>query len=70
MRTPPLRPSEGLLVGPRNDVVGGGGECESLHWSLRWSPPWDHEALYRVGETHADTASGAFGAAPYGATKP
>eukprot|EP00959_Pyramimonas_sp_CCMP1952_P448688 9395433-Pyramimonas_sp.AAC.1 len=36
---------------------------------LRWSSSWGHEALHSTGETHANTAAGAFGGASYGATK-
>eukprot|EP00959_Pyramimonas_sp_CCMP1952_P417641 8750060-Pyramimonas_sp.AAC.1 len=42
---------------------------ERRHWGLRWSSPWGHEALYLLGETHVNTATGAFGGTPYGATK-
>eukprot|EP00959_Pyramimonas_sp_CCMP1952_P374539 7843897-Pyramimonas_sp.AAC.1 len=36
--------------------------------ALRASPR-GHEALHWVGETHVDTATGALGGAPLGATK-
>ena len=39
------------------------------HGDIRWSALWGHEALCRVGETHVDTAIGALGGAPHGATK-
>jgi len=56
-------------MGPRNAVLGGGTACGPCHWGLRRSSLWGHETLYWVWESHADTAIGAFGGAPYGATK-
>merc|ERR1712091_640988 len=69
MRTPPLGPSVELPMGPRNAVLGGGDACGHPHLGLRWSSLWGHETLSWVGDTHADTPTGAFGGAPYGATK-
>eukprot|EP00959_Pyramimonas_sp_CCMP1952_P191670 4008002-Pyramimonas_sp.AAC.1 len=66
MRTPPLGLPVELRMGPRNAVVGGGPACGHRHWGLRWSSLWGHETLYRVGETHADTAAGAFGGLLHG----
>ena len=68
-RTLPLGPSVELLMGPRNAALGGGTACEPPHWGLRRSSLWGHEPLPWVGETHARAATGAFGGAPYGATK-
>eukprot|EP00959_Pyramimonas_sp_CCMP1952_P168071 3512262-Pyramimonas_sp.AAC.1 len=56
-------------MGPRNAVLPGGDECEHPEWGLRWSSLWGHERLSWVGETHANTATGAVGGAPCGATK-
>eukprot|EP00959_Pyramimonas_sp_CCMP1952_P171206 3577331-Pyramimonas_sp.AAC.1 len=56
-------------MGPRNAVLGAGDACGPRNWALRWSSRWGHEALYLVGETHVNGSIGAFGGAPYGATK-
>eukprot|EP00959_Pyramimonas_sp_CCMP1952_P127702 2671057-Pyramimonas_sp.AAC.1 len=69
MRTPPLGPSVEPPMRPRRAVHGEGNACEHRRWGLRWNPLWGHEALYWVRETHASTATRAFGGAPYGATK-
>eukprot|EP00959_Pyramimonas_sp_CCMP1952_P370363 7756581-Pyramimonas_sp.AAC.1 len=45
--------------------TGCGDACELRLWDLRWSSLWGHEALYWVGETHANCASGTFGGAPW-----
>eukprot|EP00959_Pyramimonas_sp_CCMP1952_P010931 228946-Pyramimonas_sp.AAC.1 len=47
--------------------MGALAPCELSHWGLRWSvtrgvPTW-------VRWRHANIATGAFGGAPYGATK-
>ena len=60
-------------MGPRSAVLGVADACGHLHWGPRWSSLWGHEtcegcAEMRV-ELHADPATGAFGGAPYGATK-
>eukprot|EP00959_Pyramimonas_sp_CCMP1952_P400086 8382656-Pyramimonas_sp.AAC.1 len=69
MRTAPLRPSVELPIGPRSVILGGGGACEHRHRGLRWNSLWGHETLYWAGEAYANTATGAVGGAPYGATK-
>eukprot|EP00959_Pyramimonas_sp_CCMP1952_P058424 1220391-Pyramimonas_sp.AAC.1 len=48
-------------MGPRSAVLRGGDACEH--------PLWGYEALSWAGKTHANTPTGAFGGAPYGATK-
>eukprot|EP00959_Pyramimonas_sp_CCMP1952_P104829 2191142-Pyramimonas_sp.AAC.1 len=48
------RRDAGEAMGPQNAVLDGA--------------LWGHEAQYWVGETHANTATGAFGGAPYMAT--
>eukprot|EP00959_Pyramimonas_sp_CCMP1952_P363696 7616241-Pyramimonas_sp.AAC.1 len=60
-------------MGPGSAVLGGGGACEHRHWGRRWCSHmrprsvvlcvcvWE---MHWVGETHADTAAGAFGGAP------
>eukprot|EP00959_Pyramimonas_sp_CCMP1952_P050283 1050993-Pyramimonas_sp.AAC.1 len=55
---------------PRSAVLGGRDARGHRHWDLRWSSLLGHEALHSVGDMPADTATGAFGGAPYGATKP
>ena len=64
-----LGPSVELPLGPRNAVLGGGDACGLRHWDIRWSSLWGHEALCWMGKRHVDTAAGALGGAPYGATK-
>ena len=54
---------------PRNAALGEGTACEPPQWGLRWSSLWGYETLPWAKEPHADTPSGAFGGAPYGATK-
>jgi len=48
MRTSPLGPSVELPMGPRNARGvcrnGRGDACGHLHWGLRWSSQWGHEA--------------------------
>merc|ERR1712147_225645 len=44
--------------------------CGRQHWGLRWSSLWGHETLSWAYGTHAGGSTGAFGGAPYGATKP
>eukprot|EP00959_Pyramimonas_sp_CCMP1952_P376589 7887823-Pyramimonas_sp.AAC.1 len=53
----------------RSAALGGGTACENNHWGLRWSSLWGYEALPMVEETRARATAGAFGGAPYGATK-
>eukprot|EP00959_Pyramimonas_sp_CCMP1952_P223249 4667137-Pyramimonas_sp.AAC.1 len=48
---------------------GAGPPCERRNWSPGCGSLWGHEALYWVGETHANTATEAFGGTPYWATK-
>eukprot|EP00959_Pyramimonas_sp_CCMP1952_P024384 511688-Pyramimonas_sp.AAC.1 len=69
MRAPPLEPSVVLPMGPRNAVLGVAVICGYPHLGLRWSSLWSHKALYWVWRTHVGCATGAFGGAPYGATK-
>eukprot|EP00959_Pyramimonas_sp_CCMP1952_P215895 4515914-Pyramimonas_sp.AAC.1 len=69
MRTSPLGPSEELLVGPRNSVLGGADACERRQSGRRRSSLWGHQSLYWMGRTHANVAIGAFGGALCGATK-
>eukprot|EP00959_Pyramimonas_sp_CCMP1952_P336274 7041482-Pyramimonas_sp.AAC.1 len=69
MSTPPLGPSVKLPRGQRSAVLGGGNACENRHWGLRWGSRWGHVTLCWVGVAHAGGATGAFGGAPYGATK-
>eukprot|EP00959_Pyramimonas_sp_CCMP1952_P136151 2848547-Pyramimonas_sp.AAC.1 len=45
-----------------------GDACEHRHSGLWWTSMWGHETLHWVGETHANTATGAFSGAPSGAT--
>ena len=53
--------------------MGVGEACERSHWGLRWSSLWGHdprEGCATVGAVlHATPTIGAFGGAPYGATK-
>eukprot|EP00959_Pyramimonas_sp_CCMP1952_P344279 7210675-Pyramimonas_sp.AAC.1 len=69
MRTPPLRPSVKLPMGPQSAVQREGTACERSNWGLRWNSLWGHETLYWVGEAHANAAIGAFGGAAYRATR-
>eukprot|EP00959_Pyramimonas_sp_CCMP1952_P446757 9354679-Pyramimonas_sp.AAC.1 len=69
MWTPPLGQSVELPVGPRHAVLSWKCARGRRHWGIRWSSLWGHEALCWVGEAHVDTATGAFGGDPYGATK-
>ena len=50
-------------------LLGAGDACEFRHWDLRWSSLWSHETMHWAQETHASSATGTFGGAPYGATK-
>ena len=54
----------------RNGAVA---PCELSHWGLRWSSLWGHETCEGCAEMgrwrHANFPTGAFGGAPYGATK-
>ena len=47
--------------------------CGPCHWGLRWSSLWGYETCEGCAKvdpnTHAGPATGAFGGAPYGATK-
>ena len=43
--------------------------CELRRWGIRWSSLWGNETPCWVWRTHAGTPTGAFGGAPYGATK-
>eukprot|EP00959_Pyramimonas_sp_CCMP1952_P269197 5628213-Pyramimonas_sp.AAC.1 len=56
-------------MGLRNAAMGGGTACGHPHWGLQWGSLWGCEALPWVWEPHVDTPTGAFGGAPYGATK-
>eukprot|EP00959_Pyramimonas_sp_CCMP1952_P086839 1816298-Pyramimonas_sp.AAC.1 len=64
-------------MGPRTlgegcSDMGGKGAWKMCHWSLRWSSLWDHESCDGcavMAGTHVSCAIGAFGGAPYGATK-
>eukprot|EP00959_Pyramimonas_sp_CCMP1952_P159475 3335362-Pyramimonas_sp.AAC.1 len=56
-------------MGPRNAVQGGSDACGPCNWGLRWSSLWGHKTLFWAGVTHAGGATGAFGGAPYGATR-
>eukprot|EP00959_Pyramimonas_sp_CCMP1952_P040266 841872-Pyramimonas_sp.AAC.1 len=56
-------------MGPRSTVLAGGDACEICHWGIRWSSLWGHETRYWVARTHANTSTGAFGGAPFAATK-
>eukprot|EP00959_Pyramimonas_sp_CCMP1952_P186251 3894672-Pyramimonas_sp.AAC.1 len=47
-------------------MLGGGDASGHRHWGPRLSSLWGHETLCCVGETHADTATGAFGGAVLG----
>ena len=55
------------------DVEICGNACGPCHWGLQWSTLWGHETCEGCPEMevelHADPATGAFGGAPYGATK-
>ena len=44
-------------------------EYRRCEYRIRWRSIWGHETLSWVGETHVSAATGAFGGAPYGATK-
>eukprot|EP00959_Pyramimonas_sp_CCMP1952_P065150 1360124-Pyramimonas_sp.AAC.1 len=59
----------GALCGATKRCPGRGTAWGRPHWGLRWSPLWSHEAPPWVGEPHAGTPTGAYGGAPYGATK-
>eukprot|EP00959_Pyramimonas_sp_CCMP1952_P119065 2489437-Pyramimonas_sp.AAC.1 len=54
---------------PRNAKLGGADACERHHRGLQWSSAWGYEALHWVERTQANVATGAFGGAPYVATK-
>ena len=77
MRPFPLEPLVELLMGPRNagGVCRNGGVAayELSHWSPRWGSLWGHETsegcAEMTGWPHTSFPTGAFGAAPYGATK-
>eukprot|EP00959_Pyramimonas_sp_CCMP1952_P120561 2520943-Pyramimonas_sp.AAC.1 len=69
MQTPPVGPAMELTIGPRSAVLGGGHACGSCHRGLWLGPLWGHGTLHCAGETHANSATEAFGGAPYGATK-
>eukprot|EP00959_Pyramimonas_sp_CCMP1952_P467187 9491178-Pyramimonas_sp.AAC.1 len=69
MRPPPLVPSVEPHRGPQSVALGGKDACEHCHWGLRWGSPWGYNTLYWVGETHANTTTGAFSGASRGATK-
>eukprot|EP00959_Pyramimonas_sp_CCMP1952_P080792 1688029-Pyramimonas_sp.AAC.1 len=56
-------------MAPRNAVLRGGDAFRHRHLCLRWSSLRGHEKLCCVRETHVDTATGAIGGAPHGATK-
>ena len=53
--------------------MGAVPPCERSYWGLRWSSLCGHEACEECAEMgvepHANAAIGAFGGAPYGATK-
>ena len=53
--------------------MGAGKACGRSHWGLRWSFLWGHETCEGCAKMgwrrHARSATGAFGGAPYGATK-
>eukprot|EP00959_Pyramimonas_sp_CCMP1952_P367516 7697916-Pyramimonas_sp.AAC.1 len=70
MPTSPPVPSVEPPMLPRSAVLSSGDACEHRHWGLLWSSVRGREALYWTGGTHANTATGAFGGAPYGTTKP
>ena len=55
-------------MGPRNVFLGGWRRMRTAPLDFRLSSLWGHEMLSWMGETHA-SAAGAFGGAPYGATK-
>eukprot|EP00959_Pyramimonas_sp_CCMP1952_P435788 9125625-Pyramimonas_sp.AAC.1 len=69
MQPPPPGPSVERPMGPRSAVLGVGNACGHPHWGLWWSSVWGHETLCWAWETHAAPLIGAFGGAPYGATK-
>ena len=60
-------------MGPRNAVLGGGDASEMRNGRLRRSSLWGHETCEGCAEMgrwrHANFPTGAFGGAPYGATK-
>eukprot|EP00959_Pyramimonas_sp_CCMP1952_P154106 3224066-Pyramimonas_sp.AAC.1 len=56
-------------MGPRSAALGGGDACELFHGVLLCSSRGGFETLYWVGEMHVNCSTGAFGKAPYGATK-
>eukprot|EP00959_Pyramimonas_sp_CCMP1952_P441948 9251746-Pyramimonas_sp.AAC.1 len=56
-------------MGPFSAVLGRGDARGHCHWSRRWRFLRGHENQSWVAVTHADTATGAFGGAPYGAIK-
>eukprot|EP00959_Pyramimonas_sp_CCMP1952_P336766 7051639-Pyramimonas_sp.AAC.1 len=47
--------------------------CGRWHWGIRWSSLWGHKRVRSVPKwmcvTHAGNGTGAFGGAPYRATK-
>eukprot|EP00959_Pyramimonas_sp_CCMP1952_P231985 4848130-Pyramimonas_sp.AAC.1 len=55
--------------GVSQNCTGRGTACGHRYWGLRWSSLWGHATLQLGGENAADTASGAAGGAPYGATE-
>eukprot|EP00959_Pyramimonas_sp_CCMP1952_P385536 8079693-Pyramimonas_sp.AAC.1 len=63
MRTPPLGPEVEFPMGPRSVVLGWGNSCEHRHRGIGCNSLWGHETLPWVGETHANTATGALSGA-------
>eukprot|EP00959_Pyramimonas_sp_CCMP1952_P293981 6148379-Pyramimonas_sp.AAC.1 len=43
MRTPPLRPSVELPLGPRRAVLCGRAALEHRQWGIRWSSLWGND---------------------------
>eukprot|EP00959_Pyramimonas_sp_CCMP1952_P355102 7438269-Pyramimonas_sp.AAC.1 len=69
MRASPLAPSVKLPMGPRNAVLGGVGARGPCRWGLRGGSLWARGTLSWMALARAGPAAGAFGRAPYGATK-
>eukprot|EP00959_Pyramimonas_sp_CCMP1952_P435565 9120588-Pyramimonas_sp.AAC.1 len=58
-------------MGPQRAVLGGGDACGHRHWGVELPMGPRNETLSWVGETHVDTARGAFGRVPWvGGTPP
>ena len=55
----------GLLYAATKRCTGWGRRMRAMLLRLRWNSLWGHETLNWVGETHATSATGTFGGAPY-----